>query len=1151
MSLKSLSDYTFASRYARYDKTKKRRETWHEAIERVKGMHLTKYPMAADDINWAFEHVHNKVALGSQRALQFGGDPILKRNAKIYNCISSYCDRPSFFQECTWLLLNGCGTGFSVQRHHVDKLPDFHITKSTDLSEEKIYKIDDSIEGWSDALGVLIASYIPHSEFSDFYGKKVTFDYSIIRPKGSSLSYGVGKAPGHEPLEKALEKIRDLLNRSVATGNKKLRTIDAYDIVMHASDAVLSGGVRRCIAEGSRVLIKGESFKAIEDIKAGDLVSTAEGWQKVTNFFEQGEQSTVLIKHQDGELECTPNHRVAVLTNHLGEFEWKMASELQSGDRLAFFKNNDDLGVNKLPDFEYVKPDHSTTCKDISIPELDEGIAWLLGEFHGDGYVLLTESSGEISIACEGTNPEKAIRIQSELMRFGTNVSIQEPKENDNCYKIRTKSKQLATYFYSWLKQPKSTIRIPECIKKGTHLIKLAYIQGVLDADGSIGSRCQQVVCTVYPEFAKDIQSLLYSLGIASRFRELSRGTHMLDHWQTKYGVFIVNNEDRELFNECELGYKKFRKSLCHKKSNSYPIEFFNKINKEELPSGWSKKIANNSKRIPYSTWNRVFGESNIVPIEVKEVIDSGRMVKTYDIEVESNHSFICEGILVHNSATLAMFSVDDELMFNAKIGDWYYQNPQRARSNNSALLLKNSTGIEDYHRLFESTRQFGEPGIIWSHSTEQLFNPCVEIGLYGYDEQGNSGWQACNLCTINGAKLQTKENFALAAKVASIIGTLQAGYTDFDYLGKVSESIIRREALLGVSMTGIMDYPNITLDKNNLREMAGIVLQTNEDIANKIGINIAARTTCVKPEGTASCLLGTSSGIHPAHARRYIRRVQSNATETPIQHFKLYNPAAVETSLWSANGTDEVISFLIEMPEHVITKDGISAVQLLETVKLVQENWVEAGKRPEKCVHPWMSHNVSNTINVKESEWEDVEEFIYKNRESFAGISLLPSTGDLDYQQAPFTKVLTVEEIVDKYGKSCIYASGLIVDGLHAFHNNLWRACDAALGVFEVQEPKVPEKLNDEIMQKLQLEWVNCNLQKDWVRRAKQFAERHLKGDVKELTYLLKDINNNKLWEDLSRVHKDVDYTDMYEEEDNTKLMENIACAGGACEIK
>lgn len=744
MSLRALSEYTFASRYARYDSKLKRRETWHEAIERVKNMHLYKYPMVADEINWAFEHVHNKIALGSQRALQFGGDPILKRNAKIYNCISSYCDRSRFFQECMWLLLNGCGTGFSVQLHHVDKLPSFHISKSTDLSEEKVYKIDDSIEGWSNALGVLIASYMPHSEFSEYYGKKVKFDYSAIRPKGSSLSYGVGKAPGHEPLEKALEEVRKLIDRTIDSGNKKLRTIDAYDIVMHSSDAVLSGGVRR--------------------------------------------------------------------------------------------------------------------------------------------------------------------------------------------------------------------------------------------------------------------------------------------------------------------------------------------------------------------------------------------------------------------SATLAMFSPQDTLMLNAKIGNWYYENPQRARSNNSALLLKNNTGRDEYHKLFESTRQFGEPGIIWSHNTEQLFNPCVEISLYGYDEQGNSGWQACNLSTINGSKLNCKENFALGAKVAAIIGTLQAGYTEFAYLGSVSESIIRREALLGVSMTGIMDYPSITLNKDNLREMAQIVLQTNEDIAKKIGINVASRATCVKPEGTASCLLGTSSGIHPAHARRYIRRVQSNAMEIPIQHFKLYNPSAVEKSVWSANGTDEVISFLIEMPEGVVTKENMSAVQLLETVKLVQENWVEAGKRPDKCVQPWLSHNVSNTINVKDEEWPAVEEFIYNNRESFAGISLLSATGDLDYPQAPFSKVLTAEDLVAKYGQGVLFSSGLIVDGLHAFNDNLWKACDSLLGIYSLEKPQDPDKISDDNIEKYQHDIKIYFLQKDWMRRAKQFAERYLKGDMKELTYLLKDVNNNKLWQDLNRIYVNVNWDEMYEADDNTQLMENIACAGGAC---
>ncbi len=743
MSLKTLSDYTFVSRYARYNKEFGRRETWDEAIERVKNMHLTKYPMVKSEIEWAFEHVHKKIALGSQRALQFGGDPILKRNAKLYNCISSYCDRPRFFQECMWLLLNGCGTGFSVQVHHVNKLPDFHIHKSSDLSQEITYKIDDSIEGWSNALGVLIASYMPHPEFSDYYGKFVKFDYSSIRPKGSALSYGVGKAPGHEPLEKALDECRKVINKCIDSGNRKLRTIDAYDIVMHSSDAVLSGGVRR--------------------------------------------------------------------------------------------------------------------------------------------------------------------------------------------------------------------------------------------------------------------------------------------------------------------------------------------------------------------------------------------------------------------SATLAMFTVTDELMLNAKIGNWYYENPQRARSNNSALLLKNRTSKEDYHRLFESTRQFGEPGVIWSHDTEQLFNPCVEIALYGYDSSGNSGWQACNLSTINGSKLKDKESFALGAKVAAIIGTLQAGYTDFAYLGSVSESIVRREALLGVSMTGIMDYPKVTLNKDNLREMAQLVLQTNEDIANKIGINLAARTTCVKPEGTASCLLGTSSGIHPAHARRYIRHVQSNALENPIQHFKRTNPFAIEKSVWNENNTDEVIKFLIEMPEGVITKDDMSAVQLLETVKLVQENWVESGKRKEICVQPWLSHNVSNTINVKTDEWEDVEKFIYENRQSFAGISLLNASGDLDYPQAPFCRVLTPKELADKYGEGVLFSSGLIVDALHAF-TNLWKACDSLLGIYSLKKPEDPANVTDDNIEKYQHDIKIYFLQKDWMRRAKQFADRYVKGDVKELTYLLKEVNNFKIWCDLSREYKDVDYSMMFESEDLTKLLEMPACHGGAC---
>ena len=699
-ALNELQNYTFVSKYARWIEKENRRETWKEAVDRVREMMHTQYAdkNIAEEIDWAYDLMFKKKILGSQRCLQFGGEPILKRNSKLYNCTASYCDRLRFFQECFWLLLCGSGTGFSVQKHHVEKLPNLSSAPK-DKNKGVKYIIEDSIEGWSDALGVLLSSYFvkpSESKFKEYKDQYIVFDYSKIRPKGSPLTSGVGKAPGFEPLQNGLEKIRELLDRCVANGQKKLRPIDAYDIVMHSSDAVLSGGVRRCIAKGSKVLVKGCSYKNIEDVAVGDMVSTINGWRKVVNTFNQGTQKTLTIQHQDGALQCTPNHRIAVL-EYDQSIVWKYAKDLKKNDTLCFVKNNDFTPVKSfLPTFSYKAPQNSTTCKNITIPTLDEDIAWLLGEIQGDGYVKLKSNSGEISVACEANAPEKAIKISKQLRRFGVNASIQQPKATDQCYKIRVKSKQLAQYFHGWLKQAKSILRVPECIKKSDPKIKLAYLQGLLDADGHIGARCQQVVCTIYKEFAKELQSLLYSINIVSRFKTLSNKGYP-EHWQQKYGLFLVNNEDRELFNCCQIGYKKFRPALIQKNSNSYSVGHFEYAKSKNLPKYWHQHVASNQKNIPYSTWNKVFGPSNIVPVNVVKIIDENSTVETFDIEVEDDHNFICEGILVHNSASLALFSANDEEMTKAKTGNWYIDNPQRARSNNSALLLKNDTKYEDF----------------------------------------------------------------------------------------------------------------------------------------------------------------------------------------------------------------------------------------------------------------------------------------------------------------------------------------------------------------------------------------------------------------------------------------------------------------------
>ena len=406
----------------------------------------------------------------------------------------------------------------------------------------------------------------------------------------------------------------------------------------------------------------------------------------------------------------------------------------------------------------------------------------------------------------------------------------------------------------------------------------------------------------------------------------------------------------------------------------------------------------------------------------------------------------------------------------------------------------------------------------------------CVEISFYAYNDKGESGWQACNLSTINDAKVKTKEDFFEAAKAAAIIGTLQAGFTDTGYLGKISKDIIEREALLGVSMTGIMDSPDVCLDPLIQKEATEIVRKTNERVAKLLNIRRAARLTCIKPEGSASCVLGTSSGIHPHHATKYIRRIQSNKQENVYQFFKKINPRACQDSVWSTNDTDGVISFCVEVPPGSKTKNQLGAIDLLKYVKSTQDNWVIPGTNKELCTQDWLVHNVSNTINVKPEEWNDVVDYIYENRESFCGISLLPITGDKDYPQAPFTTIYTPNEMVHHYKDGIMFVSGLIEVALELWEDNLWNACDCALGIGEK---------------------VKGTAKKDWVSRCEKFASKYFEGNLRKLTYAMKDVYNYKLWTELNLEYKDVDFSQLIEIDDDTKVSQDLSCSGGACELK
>jgi len=515
--------------------------------------------------------------------------------------------------------------------------------------------------------------------------------------------------------------------------------------------------------------------------------------------------------------------------------------------------------------------------------------------------------------------------------------------------------------------------------------------------------------------------------------------------------------------------------------------------------------------------------------IDAKDPV-SLRPIDVYDITMHAADAVLSGG--VRRSATICLFSPDDEEMMNAKTGNWFMENPQRGRSNNSAVIVRDKTSIEDFSKIMQSVKQFGEPGFVFVESTEHTTNPCVEIGMYPQINK-QSGWQGCNLTEINGGMCNTEEDFYKACRAASILGTLQAGYTDFKFLSPTSKKIFDREALLGVSVTGWMNNPDILFNKKILEKGAKIVKEVNKEVAEIIGINAAARTTCVKPSGNASVLLQTASGIHAEHSGMYIRNVQMNKESEITQAIIKTNPYMVEESVWSAGGTDVVVSFPILPQKGSIFKDDLLGITHLEKVKLVQQHWVNAGTNEELCADKGVRHNVSNTIIV--DDWDEVEKYVFENRGSFAGISFLSMSGDKDYNQAPNTAVITAKDMVKKYDTASIFASGLVVDALKVFPN-LWDACSTAQG-FGLD---------------ISLESSENSARADWVRRFENFANNYLKGDVKLAEHCLKDSFLLHKWNKIQSNLKEINWAEDVTEKKYTDVdtIASAACVGGACEI-
>lgn len=567
-----LSDITVYMKYARYTPELKRREMWEELIDRNKQMHIEKFPNLKDEIEKAYKFVYDKKILPSMRSIQFAGKPISINNARIFNCSYLPIDDIASFSEIMFLLLSGCGVGYSVQRHHIEKLP--QIRKPL---KSKRYLVGDSIEGWADSVKVLIKAYLKG-------GPLPLFDFRDIRPKGAQLITVGGKAPGPEPLKIALVHVQAILDRK--QDGEYLTSLDCHDIICHLADAVLSGGIRR--------------------------------------------------------------------------------------------------------------------------------------------------------------------------------------------------------------------------------------------------------------------------------------------------------------------------------------------------------------------------------------------------------------------AALIALFNLDDEEMLTCKFGNWWENNPQRGRANNTAVLLKSKIEKDTFLELWKKIElsNSGEPGFIFSNDKDAGTNPCAEINL-----KPN---QFCNLCEVNASTIESQEDLNERIKAAAFIGTLQASYTDFHYLRDIWKKTTEKEALLGIGMTGIASGAVLNY---NLKEAAKVATEENTRIAEIIGINKAARVTCVKPSGTTSLVLGTSSGIHAWHDEYYLRRIRIGKNEALYTHLLINHPELLEDDFFKPN-IQAIVTIPQKAPENAIIRPKETAIELLERIKKFNKEWIKPGHKRGSNMH-----NVSATVNIKQNEWQIVGDWLWNNKEYFTALSFLPES-DHSYFQAPFESI-------------------------------------------------------------------------------------------------------------------------------------------------
>jgi hypothetical protein len=866
-SNKLLSDIVAFRTYAKYIPHLQRRETLQETTNRVMNMHLEKFPKLSSEITKAFSLVHDLKIMPSMRSMQFSGEAVSSNNSRSYNCSFVHVSYERVFSEILFLLLSGVGVGYSVQKRHINYLPSIRKPK-----EEGYFRVHDSIEGWSQALHILMDSYFNS-------GIRPDFDFSAIRPKGSYLVTTGAKAPGSEPLRRMLIEVEKVLQNCVG---RKLKPIELHDVICMIADCVLAGGIRRAALISLFDKNDEEMLKCKSDT-----------WWEKHPYRARANNSVVL-------------HREST-TKEEFDYIFKMCQDSNSGEPGIFWTNDYDIGCNPC--------------------------------FTGDTIVAVADGRNGVTIKqlAEESNGINSFPVYSasEGMynnQFGkTNKFNTWKTEIKNAVAFKTGTKEVITIILSDGSEFRCT---PE------HLLATKDGRWV-EAQYSEGEELAKFYSYSNKNSNKSYRHINSKTnGFAKQYRmiwEFNKGLYNSDF---QIDHIDENSKNDKLENLQLLSLKDHKeKSSKSKEGNNNPV--FRVKNKEHYTwalkrssiiingnrYGWSKdKIDESLKNFNENNKEPEIKDEDVILNEkvfVQEIIWTGDTEDVYDLTVQDNHNFYI------------ITKTDDENYLNS-----------------SGILVHN----------------------------------CAEISL-------NTN-QFCNLTSINQTGITSEKEFFKRIRAATIIGTLQASYTNFPYINEKWNMTTEKESLLGISFTGVADSMGF-ITPELLRQGAKLVLQTNEEFAKKIGINLAARTTTVKPEGSVSTIVGSASGVHDRHSKYYIRRIRMNESDPLAKYLKHEIPDLVEQDIFSESGV--VISIPQESPKGSITRDMTSALDLLKRVNNYNVNWIKEGHR-----YGSNTHNCSVTISVKENEWNQLREEMWNTKDSYTGIALLPYDGG-SYQQAPF----------------------------------------------------------------------------------------------------------------------------------------------------